>query len=521
MKIKSSFFVFCVICVFLFSTCDLLNGDEKNENNNNNENGTPSGGVAPLLQTQWSQGAPYNNMLREMDIGNIDNLTVNICGIVARAQIMRYHKHPARGIGQSEPWTTDCGVNLSPVNFEIDFDWGNMLYDYTSSANEQQRNAVAVLYHAISIGRVNNLSSLTSHFGYDRSIRRLERLYYDDVAWESIIREQLDAGLPVYYWGTGNGSHAFILDGYDNTGRFHVNWGWGGSHNGWFSLKALNPRENDFNNNQHMIINFKPDVGGAPAGYEMAILSLTANKVSVRQNELLVIHEEMRNISNFESFPGGQIGAALVDNSGNIVEIIGSRNSSTLGAGLRYGSPRVINCIVPVTVEPGQYSLRIVTRTEGGDWKIVTLSAVGNGILNFTNLTVYPCESITPTGGYGQTLLVFTTEKNYIAHGDTTHFTVSLEMRNMTSETFSGGQYAVALLDDKGNLVSILGTGNSGTLGAGLRHGTPRVINCTVPNTVPPGQYRLRILVRPASGEWRIATLSMPDIPNSFEFMVQ
>jgi hypothetical protein len=514
----------------LFFSCDffdnLLNGNNTENNNNGNDN-PKTGIVEPLLQTNWSQGAPYNIRLREMatEVGDILNVTSGICGIVAWAQLMRYHRHPTRGIGQSEPWTHSNGVNFPSVNFEVDFDWDNMLYTYTSSATEQQRNAVAELYYIISIGRADRLPETVNNLGYDRSIRRLERLYYNDDTWKSILKAQLDAGLPVYYWGTGNGNHGFIVDGYDKEDRFHINWGWGGSHNGYYSLNALTPGNYNFNNSQRMVINFKPDQGGVFAGYEMAILSFTSNKTSVHRNESFVIREEMRNTSNFDSFPGGQIGAALVDNNGNIVEIIGTRNSGSLTAGNRYGSPRVLNCFVPLTVEPGEYNVRIVTQTTGSEnWRIVELSAIGNGIPNTIALSVYPCESITPTGGYGQMLLEFATDRLMAVHNETTQFTITLEMRNTTSERFSGGQYAAALLDDAGNIVSILGIRDSLSLGAGNRHGSSLAINCTVTNnTVAPGQYLLRILVSPntTGGEWRIATLSNADIPTSYAFTVQ
>ncbi len=39
-------------------------------------------------------------------------------------------------------------------------------------------------------------------------------------------------------WG---GGHAFVCDGYRDDGCFHINWGWGGWCDGYFSLDVLNP----------------------------------------------------------------------------------------------------------------------------------------------------------------------------------------------------------------------------------------------------------------------------------------
>jgi len=132
--------------------------------------------------------------------------------------------------------------------------------------------------------------------------------------------------------------------------------------------------------------------------------------------------------------------------------------------------------------------------------------------------------SVTPVGGYGQLLLHFSTNGQTAVHTENTQFTVTLQMRNTTSATFSGGQYAAALLDNDGNIISILGRGGSGSLRAGNRHTSTRNINCTVsPNSVPIGNYQLRILVRPntTDGVWHIATLADTDVPDSIDFEVR
>lgn len=42
-----------------------------------------------------------------------------------------------------------------------------------------------------------------------------------------MIREELDAGYPLSYGGqSSGGGHAFVCDGYDAQGFFHINWGW-------------------------------------------------------------------------------------------------------------------------------------------------------------------------------------------------------------------------------------------------------------------------------------------------------
>ncbi|NLO70582.1 MAG: hypothetical protein GX102_06520 [Porphyromonadaceae bacterium] len=51
------------------------------------------------------------------------------------------------------------------------------------------------------------------------------------------IRNELDHSRPVYVEINGDPvAHAVVVDGYDSDGRFHIDFGWGGSENGYFML---------------------------------------------------------------------------------------------------------------------------------------------------------------------------------------------------------------------------------------------------------------------------------------------
>jgi hypothetical protein len=525
MRIKSSFFAFFVISVLLFSTCDLLNNDDNNDNNNGND--IPSGGVAPLLQTQWGMGDPFRELLPEQSrLG---------CVGTAVAQIMMFHRHPVQGRGQSEPYTTSHGVNVASINFEnVYFDWDSVLNSYTNAnpGTQEQRNAVARLFYYITIGigmdfgfnrvggGVNSgplNRGLTTFFGYDKNMQSHSRDHFNDTAWETMIRGQLDAGLPVYYRGNNQpntSDHAFVIDGYDNEGRFHINWGWGGTHDGWYPLNALNPGNYDFNYGNAIRINIKPDEGNIGSN-EMALLNFSTDKTSVFQNELFIVNARIRSAG---FFPGGQAGVALVDNDGNIASIVGIVNNFA-ATDPTIARTATINCFVPETLNPGQYSLRIVTRLEGGDWKPVMVSAFSDNVPFAIDFTVNIYTSVTPTGGHGLALDDFSTEKTSVFHDES--FTVTVRMRNRGAERFPGGQINAVLVDNNNMIVEHIGTRNVGGVNPGSWYTNPITLNCTVPSNIAPGQYRLRIVVRPTDGEWRIATLSLPDIPTSFDFSVK
>jgi hypothetical protein len=89
----------------------------------------------------------------------------------------------------------------------------------------------------------------------------VERSDYGDSAWISLIKDELIRGRPVYYSGDGNNNeagHAFDVDGFNAQNYFHLNWGWSGQYNGYYSLSALNPGGYQFNYNQQAVINIMP-----------------------------------------------------------------------------------------------------------------------------------------------------------------------------------------------------------------------------------------------------------------------
>ena len=100
--------------------------------------------IAPLVQTHWNQGSPYNDNCPEYES---DNKAVTGCVATAMAQVMKYHEY-ANMTGVIPGYDTDFqGSSCIAVSTltATSFDWGNMLNDYTNSATETQKSAVAKL----------------------------------------------------------------------------------------------------------------------------------------------------------------------------------------------------------------------------------------------------------------------------------------------------------------------------------------------------------------------------------------
>ena len=167
-------------------------------------------------------------------------------------------------------------------------DWDNMLDSYDGSTTTIQQQAVANLmkYCGAAVqmdyadawnGGSGAYSSdvpeaLKNYFNYsEATVLKKRSSYTSNNEWDDLIYSELASSRPVYYSGSNNsGGHAFVCDGYDGNGYYHINWGWSGTSNGNFLLSALDPHEQGtggssagYNNNQAALIYAEPK-GGTP-----------------------------------------------------------------------------------------------------------------------------------------------------------------------------------------------------------------------------------------------------------------
>ena len=289
--------------------------------------------IAPMLETEWSQEAPYNRLC------NYDNSTgvsesATGCTATAMAQIMYYHKWPEKGTGSySYDYTLNVNGKDIPQHKESNFaehtyDYANMLPSYRAGGYSlAQAEAVALLMYdcAISVNSMFDdissgtpgasnwvIYSMVDYFGYSPLAKEV---YKDQLAseeeWENLIYNDLAAGLPVFYSGEtdGGSGHAFVCDGYKD-GLYHINWGWEGTFNGYFSVTgadALNPyggaglTGEGYRNDQHIITGLKPAKPGSGVAAQDV---LTISQSSATHSEELFISGSMMNLSDNEVYMG-------------------------------------------------------------------------------------------------------------------------------------------------------------------------------------------------------------------------
>lgn len=332
-----------------------------------------------LLKTaEWNQMAPFNKYT--------PNNYVTGCVATAGAIVMKHHGYPAKGTGShSYTWN---GQDLT-ANFEHDYDWANMPTKYTVG-NDEAFDGVARLMSDLGVAvemkyakdgsgsYIGDLvTALQKYYGYSKLSHLMAIEDVGAEAWNSRLREEIDANRPVLYAASdpARGGHAFVIDGYKDE-SFSVNWGWGGYCDGFYQIGALNPESagkptgDKYNVDQSAVFGMEPSDGTekiSSLGFRKVtglLQSMNMNITDVKKGQNGVIFSVP--IGNTGDHPyTGEVAVALMNAKGEKREIVTSRPLTVvnLAAGAYYPSLS-FSFESTVDAEPGDY-LAIVAKENG------------------------------------------------------------------------------------------------------------------------------------------------------------
>ena len=208
--------------------------------------------VGPYIKTKWNQREPYNWLTPN----DRDKQTPTGCVPTAAAQILNYYKYP----------------NIYHI-----YNWDLMLEKYSDNYSHAEGMVVATLMR--DLGALMDTDYSSSGSGTGDNYFRIPGLVNKSYDSDSLKTELIDKGpLVVHGWGPTKNSteHAFIVDGYDSNGYYHVNWGWGGSYDGYY--KELSLHSPGWGTSVYF---FKPDLenpAAIPAAYGGVSINAKASK---------------------------------------------------------------------------------------------------------------------------------------------------------------------------------------------------------------------------------------------------
>jgi hypothetical protein len=262
-----------------------------------------------------------------------------------------------------------------------------MLDDYSSTTyTDEQANAVATLmlhcgvavdmsYTASGSGAFGQEAclALKTYFRYNKNARLYTRDYYSAESWMKLIYHELNQYGPIYYDGVsdGGGGHAFVLDGYDESGLVHINWGWGGKSDGFFDIALLNPPSYQFSIAQNMILNVSPD---ANIPYESQIVAKELSFLKSKTSKTSISISGKVYNAGAEGFTG-TIACVLQNMETGDITVLRKTDEITIKPivnGTYWLQPISLLANSVSSVSDGTYRLYVASRTaEDTQWQLV------------------------------------------------------------------------------------------------------------------------------------------------------
>jgi hypothetical protein len=408
--------------------------------------------VTPLCATKWNQ-SPNENGLCPYDAG-YGQRAVTGCVATAMSQVMKFWNYPTQGTGFHS--YNDQKYGTQTANFgNTTYNWAGMP-NVLSSANA---NVATLMYHcgvAVDMGYgvgatggssayvVASLSPVQAcaeyayktYFGYDpASVRGVVRDNYTQAQWINLLKTELNAGRPVQYAGIGNGGgHTWVCDGFDQNDFMHMNWGWGGNSDGYFSVNNLDPASlgagggtGGFNTKQQAVIGIKPLTGGGGGGGGTGTINpdgiklysaLTVNSNPIQTGSQLEVYAQIANGTG-AAF-SGDVAAALFDIDGVFVGFIQQYTNQAMQSNFYYNYTFTLSNLAVV---PGQYYIGIYYKTGGNNYSLIDAA------------TFYNPASITVVGPYNAIQMNSATTPAKVVKGQS--FSIQNQMKNVGSN-FSG-----------------------------------------------------------------------------------
>lgn len=218
------------------------------------EGSTATGG---WLETNWTQNAPYNNSCPVDPVTGVRSLVG--CPATAMAMVLNYYKNlnETEFTDDDDYYHSYAGRNywIDDDSHEHDFlsfpDMNQHLnsiqlkYDNNEMLDNSEKAALSfacgVAAHQVYTSQVSGT------FGVDQALMAYQRFGFEEAVlydetfpdFYAVLSQNMMEGRPAHLavvdpgWTMG---HNVVCDGYNTEEFYHLNFGWGGTYNGWYLL---------------------------------------------------------------------------------------------------------------------------------------------------------------------------------------------------------------------------------------------------------------------------------------------
>ena len=337
--------------------------------------------IPAIVGTQWGQGDSYNAQCPQHE----GERCITGCVATAMAQVMNHNRWPQSQTTEIPAYTTNTLHISMPALPAKQFNWDNMTAAGIAELMLYCGQAVKMDYNTAASGAMTGdvPEAMKSIFGYSTAASLASRASYTDEQWVDMIYKELQEGYPVLYFGQSetDGGHAFIVDGYAD-GKYHINWGWDGYCDGFFTLDNLNPNmENGFNLGQEMVINAWRPAGAADTNRPKTLVKEITP--STRFIERTAMGEAFPTFtvtatvaSDMDIQATIQTGLALYDDNGMVTIL--AQDSHDFAVGDSYTMEKEVT--IGTDIQPGEYRIVSVNRINDSDTWISDQGSAGRYI---------------------------------------------------------------------------------------------------------------------------------------------
>ena len=337
--------------------------------------------IPAIVGTQWGQGDPYNAQCPQHE----GERCITGCVATAMAQVINHNRWPQSQTTEIPAYTTNTLHISMPALPAKQFNWDNMTAAGIAELMLYCGQAVKMDYNTAASGAMSEdvPEAMKSIFGYSTAASLASRSSYTDEQWGDMIYKELQEGYPVLYFGQSatDGGHAFIVDGYAD-GKYHINWGWNGYCDGFFTLDNLNPNmENGFNLGQEMVINAWRPAGAADTNRPKTLVKeITPSKRFIERTamgEAFPTFTVTATVaSDMDIQATIQTGLALYDDNGMVTIL--AQDSHDFAVGDSYTMEKEVT--IGADIQPGEYRIVSVNRINDSDTWISDLGSAGRYI---------------------------------------------------------------------------------------------------------------------------------------------
>jgi hypothetical protein len=248
--------------------------------------------VPKLIEVSWDQDNSYRMFCPSTCYAG--------CGPIAMAQLLyRWRENIYQPYGSSSnynSWHPEFGT------LEVSFDTIHYFWEGMPLNSANEYNASLIFHCGISaeawycmIGNETGAAipiqikdALVNHFSFSSDAFKLSwDSTYSVSAWLNLIKSDLSKGYPIIYSAMKHDNskgHTFLIDGYDTNDNVHINWGWSGNYNDYYSITLLKPNKYSLYSKQNeAIFNLHPVL---PTGVSISSPSAICTNTMVTVNNL-------------------------------------------------------------------------------------------------------------------------------------------------------------------------------------------------------------------------------------------